>query len=183
MKTVSEKQGLQKLQKLKTEFQTRVRETYEHRAKSCQTCETKGACCQDAHFVNVHITRLEAVSIQKELKKLAAEKQTEIYQRIEKTVEKYELDSPGDTFRKTFACPLFEKQTGCLVHFSGKPAACIQHACYENEKDLPPDELQAEIESKIERLNERAYKTFARWLPLPVWLVENNSLQSDRTDF
>ena len=174
MKSLSEKQGLQKLQKLKKEFQMHVRENYEHRAKSCLTCETKGACCQDAHFVNVHITRLEAVSIVRELEKFPPEKQTEIYARIEQTIEKYALNSDGDTFRKTFACPLFEKEIGCTIHFSGKPAACIQHACYENQTDLPPDELQTEIETEIERLNERTYKTFPKWLPLPVFLYSIN---------
>jgi hypothetical protein len=170
MKPLSEKQGLQKLQKLKNEFQTAIHENYEFKAKSCLTCDTKGACCQDAHFVNVHITRLEAVAINNELQKFSPEKQSTLRQKIEKTIEKYELNSSGDTFRKTFACPLFEKEIGCLVHFAGKPAACIQHACYENQTDLPPDELQTEIETEIERLNERTYREFTKWLPLPVFL-------------
>ena len=170
MKTVSEKQALAKLHRLKTEFQNFIRDNYEHRAKSCLTCETKGACCIDAHFVNVHITHLEAVAIRHELKKLPIEKQNEIDERIEKTVEKYDLKSSGDTFSKTFACPLFEKTAGCLVHRSGKPAPCIQHACYENRADLPPDELQTEIEAEIESLNEQTYKKLANWLPLPVFL-------------
>jgi hypothetical protein len=174
MKTVSEKQALLKLQRIKTDFQNTIRENYEFKAKNCLTCETKGACCQDAHFVNVHITRLEAVSIRQELQKLPIEKQTEIYRRIEQTVETYDLKSSGDTFAKTFACPLFEKTTGCLVHQTGKPAACIQHACYENPADLPPDELQTEIETDIERLNEQTYKTIPRWLPLPVWIARIN---------
>jgi hypothetical protein len=171
MKPVSEKQSLLKLQKIKRNFQNFVRENFEHRAKSCLTCETKGACCLDAHFVNVHITRLEAVSINKELEKLSPEKQNEIYRRIENTIEKYELKSDGDTFAKTFACPLFEKEIGCLIHFSGKPAPCILHACYENKADLPPDELQMEIETEIEKLNEQTYKQLPKWLPLPVWLT------------
>ncbi len=175
MKPLSEKQALLKLHRLKTDFQNFVRENYERRAKSCLTCETKGACCLDAHFVNVHITRLEAVSIVSELKKLPPEKQTEIFGRIEQTIEKYRLNSDGDTFQKTFACPLFEKEIGCTIHFAGKPAACIQHACYENKTDLPPDELQTDIETQIERLNERAYKTFPKWLPLPVFLNLINS--------
>jgi hypothetical protein len=174
MKTVSEKQALVKLHRLKTAFQNHIRENHEFKAKSCLTCETKGACCTDAHFVNVHITRLEAVAIRNELKKLPIEKQNEIDERIERTVERYDLNATGDTFRTTFACPLFEKEIGCLVHFSGKPAACIQHACYENEADLPPDELQNEIESEIERLNERTYRRFPKWLPLPVFLNSTN---------
>jgi len=169
MKTLSEKQATLKLRKLKIDFRRFIKHNYEYRAKDCGTCETKGACCTDAHFVNVHITRLEAVVIREELQKLSAEKQLEIYQRVGETIEKYDLKSEGDTFAKTFACPLFEKGVGCLVH-SVKPAPCIQHACYERREDLPPDELQTEIEEKIEQLNEQTYKQFSHWLPLPVYL-------------
>lgn len=173
MKTLSEKQAAQKLIKLKSDFRAFIKCNYEHRAKDCGTCETKGACCTDAHFVNVHITRLEAVVIREELRKLSAEKQLEIYRRIGETIEKYGLKSEGDTFAKTFACPLFEKAVGCLVH-SVKPVPCIQHACYERLEDLPPDELRVETEEKIERLNERTYKQFPLWLPLPIWLRSVN---------
>lgn len=179
MKTLPEKQALSKLHRLKTDFRHFIRENYENRAKSCLTCETKGACCTDAHFVNVHITRLEAAAIGNELQKLSTEKQNEIYERAEQTVENYDLKSAGDTFRKTFACPLFEKTAGCLVHRTGKPAPCIQHACYENRADLPPDALQTEIETQIERLNEQTYKQFPQWLPLPVWLSRINPFRKD----
>ena len=157
MKTLAETKALKKLRNLKTVYKNRISETYEHRAKSCLTCETKGACCLDEHFVNVHITKLEAVLIKKELQKFPLEKQVEIYKRIENAVEKYDLKSEGDTFKKTFACPLFEKDAGCLIH-EVKPVPCIQHACYERREDLPPDELQTEAEEKIERLNEQTYK-------------------------
>lgn len=169
MKTLSEKLALRKLRDVKNDFRRRVSENYEHRAKSCLTCETQGACCVDAHFVNVHITKLEAVLIGEELGKLPAETRKSIVKRLAETIETYNLDSEGDTFQKTFACPLFEKGIGCLIH-EVKPAPCIQHACYENQADLPPDELQIEIEMKIERLNEQTYKQFPRWLPLPVWI-------------
>lgn len=169
MKTLSETKTIQKLKILKTEYKKRISENYEHRAKSCLTCETRGACCLDEHFVNVHITRLEAVLIKKELQKFSYEKQNEIYKRVENAIEKYDLKSEGDTFAKTFACPLFEKGAGCLIHMV-KPVPCIQHACYERKEDLPPDELQTETEEKIERLNEQTYKNFPNWLPLPVWL-------------
>jgi hypothetical protein len=173
MKPFSEKQALDKLRKLKNDYRNLITENYEHRAKSCETCETKGACCLDAHFVNVHITRLEAVLIREELQKLSAEKREEIQKRIAETVEKYDLTSDGDTFQKTFACPLFERSVGCLMH-AVKPTACIAHACYEREEDLPPDELQTQTEMKIERLNERTYKKAPRWLPLPLCLSEKN---------
>lgn len=169
MKTLSEKQSLLKLRKLKNNFRAGIKENYEHRAKNCAVCETKGACCLDAHFVNVHITKLEAVLIREELQKFSAEKRQEIYRRIAETIETYGLRSAGDTFAKTFACPLFEKNTGCLIH-EVKPMPCIQHACYENKKDLPPEELQTEAETRIEKLNEQTYKKLPRWLPLPVWL-------------
>lgn len=169
MKTLSEKQALIKLRTLKNDFRKNIKENYEHRAKDCGTCETKGACCLDAHFVNVHITRLEAVLINAEIKKLSAEKQKEINERITETIEKFELKSEGDTFGQTFACPLFEANVGCLIH-EVKPIPCIAHACYERAEDLPPDELQAETEDKIERLNGQTYKQFANWLPLPVYL-------------
>src|SRR5262245_10655599 len=150
MKPLSEKQALSKLRKLKDGLRASVK-TYERRAKDCGACETKGACCLDAHFVNVHITRLEAVLIQIELEKLPPEKQKETRARIAETIEKYDLTTNGDTFQKTFACPLFEKDAGCLVH-PVKPIPCIAHACYERAEDLPPDALQTEAEAKIERL-------------------------------
>lgn len=176
MKPLSEKQALLKLQKLKEIFRDEVKQNYEHRAKSCETCETKGACCLDAHFVNVHITRLEAVLIKNKLSKLSPEMQKEISKRINETIKKYNLSSEGDTFTKTFACPLFEKNVGCLIH-AVKPIPCIAHACYERQEDLPPDKLHDKAEEKIEQLNEKTYKQFPRWLPLPVWLdlIDKNS--------
>jgi hypothetical protein len=169
MKSLSEKSALLKLRALKNSFRARIKQNYEHRAKDCLTCETQGACCLDAHFVNVHITPLEAVLIREELAKFSLKKQNEIYKRIIETIKKYDLKSEGDTFAKTFACPLFEKGTGCLVH-SVKPLPCISHACYERKTDLPPDELQTEAETKIEKLNEQTYRKFPNWLALPVFL-------------
>lgn len=169
MKTLSEKQALLKLRELKNDFRDYIKQNYEHRAKSCETCETKGACCLDAHFVNVHITKLEAVLIKEELEKLSSEKQREISEQIENTIELYKLSEEGDTFSQTFACPLFQRNVGCLVH-SVKPIPCIQHACYERKEDLPPDELQENAQKKVERLNEKTYKYFTQWLPLPLFL-------------
>jgi hypothetical protein len=170
MKTLSETKALKKLQTLKATYQNFIKANYEHNAKDCQTCPTKGVCCLDAHFVNVHITKLEAVAISKTLALLSGEKQREVYERAAETVEKYDLKTSGDNFLKTFACPLFEKGVGCLVHSTAKPAPCIQHACYENEADLPPDELQKDTENQIERLNKRTYGNAFVWLSLPVWL-------------
>lgn len=170
MKKPSEKQALVRLQKIKDAYRESIATTYEHRAKSCLTCATKGACCLDAHFVNVHITRLEATAIRGVLKELPAEKRSEVYGRVDETVRKYGLTAEGDTFAQTFACPLFEKDSGCLVHKTGKPLPCIQHACYENKADLPPDELLAEQEGVVGSLNKRVYGSGPVWLPLPLWL-------------
>jgi hypothetical protein len=170
MKPFSETRALEKLQTLKTNFASRIRTDYEHNAKSCATCETPGACCLDAHFVNVHITPLEAVAIRNTIGKLSEEAQTGIYTRVENTISRYDLSSEGDTFSKTYACPLFEKGIGCLVHNEGKPLPCIAHACYENKNDLPPDDLVAEQESLVEKMNELTYRKPATWLPLPIAL-------------
>jgi hypothetical protein len=170
MKRPSEKQALKRLQKVKDAYRETIVRGYEHRAKSCLTCETKGACCLDAHFVNVHITRLEALAIRGVLAELPAERREAVYRRVGETIEKYGLSAEGDTFAQTFACPLFEKETGCLVHRTGKPLPCIQHACYEKREDLPPDELLAEQEETVGRLNKRVYGGEPAWLPLPLWL-------------
>jgi len=176
MKRLSERQALARLQKQKDEYRESIRATYEHRAKGCLTCETQGACCLDAHFVNVHVTRLEAKAIRDAIGKLSAEKREAVYRRVEYTVEKYGLSAEGDTFARTFACPLFEKGTGCLVHAEGKPLPCVQHACYENKADLPPDELLTEQEEPVGRLNKRVYGRDPVWLPLPLWLLPNKKV-------
>ena len=168
MKLLSETNALKKLHGVKTEFANRIRNGYEHRAKSCGTCETRGACCLDAHFVNVHITRLEAAAIRRTISSLGVDQQQKVSRRIDETIVKYDLSSEGDTFSKTYACPLFEKGIGCLVHHEGKPLPCIAHACYENKEDLPPDGLVAEHEGLVEKLNELTYRKCAKWLPLPV---------------
>jgi len=170
MKTLSRTKALKELQKLKAAYQSFVKTNYEHKADDCRTCPTKGVCCLDAHFVNVHITKLEAVAIRETLAQLNEEKQREIYERAAQTVKKYNLKTSGDTFAQTFACPLFEKGIGCLIHSTAKPAPCIQHACYKNKEDLPPEKLQQQTEDKIERLNKRTYGNTYAWLPLPVWL-------------
>lgn len=177
MKKLAETKALEELRELKASFQSFVKTNYESRAADCLTCPTKGACCLDAHFVNVHITRLEAVAIRRILDNLSEEKQSEIYERAAEAVEKYELKAAGDTFLKTFACPLFEKEVGCLVHSAGKPAPCISHACYEKAEDLPPERFAEKVESKIEKLNKRTYGKNAAWLALPVWLglIGNNN--------
>jgi len=167
---LSEQKTLLRLRSVISDLRSEIANKYEHRAKSCLTCETQGACCLDAHFVNVHISRLEAVSIQRSLGKLSLEKQAKINETIDATIEKYSLSAEGDTFAQTYACPLFEKGVGCLVHDDGKPVPCIVHACYERPEDLPPDELQMRVEVEIDDLNSQTYGGSQPLLPLPVAL-------------
>lgn len=162
MKVLSEKRALEKLHKLKSDFAMQLGEKFEHRAKSCLTCETPGACCLDAHFVNVRITRLEAVAIRDVIDTLP--NKDKVMSRLYDAIETFDL-ADG---REFYACPLFEKGIGCLVHERGKPLPCIFHACYENRKDLPPDHLVTEQEVLVEKLNESTYQKPATWLPLPV---------------
>jgi len=166
---------MERLREIQAEFAVEIRTRYEHRAKSCATCDTPGACCLDEHFVNVRISRLEARLIEKTLQKLPEQKQKEIYERVEKTVAKYGLSESGDTIVQTFACPLYEKGSGCLVHNEAKPLPCINHACYERKDDLPPDELLAEHEMQVDELNTRTYGKSMPLLPLPVALLTNSS--------
>jgi hypothetical protein len=161
------------LKNLKDSYRTFIGENFEFNAKDCGVCDTRGACCIDAHFVNVHITRLEAESIVRTL--TSKGKLTDVLTRNVATIEKYGLKETGDTFNQTFACPLFEKDAGCLVHHEGKPAPCIQHACYEKQSDLPPQFLQDRIEAKIETLNRDAFGEEPNWLPLPLWLEKLTS--------
>ena len=170
MKPLSETKALQKLHKLKTGYREFVRDRHEQNAKDCMTCEVQGKCCLDAHFVNVHITRLEAVAIQNAIVELETPTRERVLRRVDQVIVEYDLNDSRESFKKTFACPLFEKGVGCLVHEKGKPVPCIQHACYENESDIPPDELQLEKEKEIERLNSRVYGNAWNWLPLPVWI-------------
>jgi hypothetical protein len=168
MKILAEKKALVRLAAIRDEFAADISKNYEHAAKSCITCDTPGACCLDAHFVNVHITPLEAIAIGKVIDKLPDEHRRVVRQRVADTVSRFGLDRDGDTFSRTYACPLYEKGIGCLVHHEAKPLPCIQHACYENAGDLPPDALQTAAESQVARLNELAYGRPQPWLPLPV---------------
>lgn len=170
MKKLTQKTALQRLRNLKDSFRKRISEKFEYKAKDCLTCDVQGICCTDAHFVNVHITRLEALAIKNTIGKLTKTQQETIYKRNKETIEKHELAEDCGSFEKKFSCPLFEKGIGCLVHKEAKPATCIQHACYENEEDLPPDELQIAQEKNIERLNSQTFGNAWNWLPLPIWL-------------
>jgi hypothetical protein len=113
--------------------------------------------------------RLEAKAIANVVEKLPPELKKKVYLRIANAIDKYELDARSSG---TYACPLFEKGIGCLVHATAKPLPCIAHACYERKEDLPPDELLTEKETEIVNLNERVYGELTL-LPLPVAVKQN----------
>ncbi|HEY0376274.1 MAG TPA: hypothetical protein VGC87_04890 [Pyrinomonadaceae bacterium] len=169
----NERKALARLQRVKSAYQSFIKLNYEHAAEDCRTCPTRGVCCTDAHFVNVHVTRLEAVAIRETLRRtprLTDEARRAVYARARLAVEHYQLRASGDTFSQTYSCPLYEPKVGCLVHARAKPAPCIQHACYENWEDLPPASLQARTEHRVEQLNGEVYGAAWAWLPLPLWL-------------
>lgn len=174
MKRLTESEALARLRREKSAYQSHVKLTYEHAARSCRQCPTPGACCTDAHFVNVHITRLEAVAVRDTVlrtPRLTDDERRAVFSRARAAVSRYQLRAAGDTYAQTFSCPLFAPGTGCLVHARSKPAPCVQHACYDDWEDVPPAGLQWRTESRVERLNERAYGAAWAWLPLPLWLT------------
>jgi Fe-S-cluster containining protein len=169
MKALSEKQAIEKLCHLKDALRANIVRNYEFRAKSCAVCETPGACCLDAHFVNVRISRLEAAAMRRKLAETGPEMLVRIEKRITKSIADHKLDEALDPMTATYACPLFEPGVGCVVH-DVKPAACIVHACYEREADFPPDELLDAAEAAIDRLDARSFGSRQSWRPIPVAL-------------
>src|ERR687893_1122930 len=110
MRRLTEAEALARLQRGKAAFQTHVKLNFEHRARDCRACPTPGVCCTDAHFVNVHITRLEAVAVRETLERtprLKEEERRAVYARARAAVARYGLRAGGDTFAQTFSCPLF----------------------------------------------------------------------------
>ena len=174
MRTLSEPDALARLQRLKAAYQTHVKLNFEPAARDCRTCPTAGVCCTDAHFVNVHVTRLEAVALRETIRRtprLTDDERRAVYARAREAVARYGLRAGGDTYAQTFSCPLYVPRAGCLVHRRAKPAPCIQHACYDSWEDVPPVGLQWRTESRVERLNEQVYGAEWGWLPLPLWLT------------
>jgi len=174
MRRVSEAEALARLRKGKAAFQTNLKLNFERRAQDCRACPTPGACCTDAHFVNVHVTRLEAVAIRDTIgrtPRLNEDERRAVYERARSAVERYGLRAAGETFAQTYSCPLYVAGAGCLVHQRAKPAPCVQHACYDDWADVPPLDLQWREERRIEQLNTEVYGAAWAWLPLPVWLT------------
>lgn len=167
MKLISEQKAIELANARKGAFAAEIGERFEHRAKSCATCEVKGSCCTDVHFVNVRITRLEARSINAVLAELPEEVRTRAGERIARSAEILKNEERAEA---KFACPLFERELGCLVHGKAKPFPCITHACYERPEDLPPDELLAAEEAEVLKLERRAYGRNFAALPIPLAL-------------
>lgn len=173
MSRLSEQEALARLQRVKAAYQTFIKLNYERAAEDCAVCPTRGVCCTDAHFVNVHITRLEAVAMRETLERtprLTSAEKRAVYAHARAAVKRYHLQATGETFKQTYACPLYSPAQGCLVHRRAKPAPCIQHACYENWEDLPPARLQTRTEHRVEQLNTEIYGAAWAWLPTPLWL-------------
>jgi hypothetical protein len=176
MKILTEAAALTRLQREKAAYRSHIKVNYEPAARSCGACPTPGVCCTDAHFVNVHITRLEAVAIRETLARTPRLNDAErraVYTRARLAVERYGLraSATGDTYAQTYSCPLFAPGVGCLVHARAKPAPCIQHACYDNWEEMPPVRLQWRTERRVELLNEKTYGAAWDWLPTPLWLT------------
>ncbi len=175
MRKLSEAAALAQLQRGKAALQSHIKLNFEPAARDCRVCPTQGVCCTDAHFVNVHITRLEAVAMRETLERtprLTAQERRAVYVRARAAVERYNLRAAGgDTYAQTYSCPLFAPGVGCLVHQRAKPAPCIQHACYNNWEDVPPLDLQWRAERHVEQLNTEAYGAAWAWLPTPLWLT------------
>ena len=184
----SEQEALAQLQRVKSAYQSFIKINYEHAAENCRTCPTRGLCCTDTHFVNVHITRLEAVAIRETLRRtprLTDEARRAVYERARLAIERYQLRASGDTFSQTYSCPLYDPTAGCLVHARAKPAPCVQHACYENWEDLPPASLQTRTErwrsaaSSIGRIGRRRRRNSgARSRSTPSWRLSARSFRS-----
>jgi len=163
-RSISESEALKRLDQIRNAFKKRVSEAYEHAAKPCSACSTPGACCLDAHFVNVRISRLEAAAIARSLEELEPEHRREVYDRINESISRFKLDERANTY----ACPLYEKSVGCLVHNTAKPLPCVMHACYQRQEDLPPDELLDEAELLVDGLNRKVYGRSLPLVSLPV---------------
>ncbi|MGQ9897102.1 MAG: hypothetical protein ACUVR8_06055 [Acidobacteriota bacterium] len=166
--------ALTRLRRIKQRFARYVGKNYGHLAADCAACPTP--CCADAQFVNVHIVQLEAKAMLDTLRyspKHGPAKVQEVLARAADAVTRYRLTESGDTFRQTYACPLFESGVGCLVHWKAKPAACIQHGCYERWEDLPETETQWHVERQVATLDAAVYGVPSTWLPIPLWLLRS----------
>ncbi|MBX3243265.1 MAG: hypothetical protein KF685_02210 [Acidobacteria bacterium] len=168
MRTLSETKAIEKLGSAVQKLSREIIDGFEHNALDCAVCDDRGRCCRDEHFVNVRITRLEAAAIRKVIDELPPWKSQALQQRIEQAVVRYELEGNDDALG--YACPLLDDNARCLVHGKAKPMPCVMHACYENENDLPPEEMLAEHEVSVGQLNKKVYGSDMLPLPIPLAL-------------
>src|ERR1044071_1153027 len=174
MREIQEHKALVQLRRAKQNFADYINRNYAFKAADCSRCTT--VCCVDPDFVNVNITRLEAVAIWRTLKnspRLGPKKAAEVIERARTAVDKYRLTAYGDTYKQRYSCPLFEPGIGCLVHWKAKPAPCIQHGCYDNWQDLPDMTEFGRVERRVEQLNQRVYgdKEREEYATIPIWLA------------
>jgi hypothetical protein len=164
--------ALAKLRRLKRTFAEYIGRNFGHLAVDCAKCPTP--CCADAQFVNVNITRLEAVAMLEALRRSPShgpQKVAQTLARARDAVARYGLSETGDTFAKTYACPLYEPGKGCAVHWKAKPAPCIQHGCYERWEDLPETRTLRRVERATARLDAATFGEPARPMTIPMWLL------------
>ena len=119
MRYTSESKAIEQLEVIRREFAHEIAGRFEHNAKPCSQCETPGACCLDEHFVNVRISRIEAAAIKRALNDLPESLRSKVMDRTTTVVERLKS---GDG--EKYACPLYEKGIGCLVHHTAKPLPC-----------------------------------------------------------
>src|SRR5215475_12035433 len=153
MRPITESKALAHLKRIKDNFRNYIAR-HSQNAVDCSTCSMP--CCVDSKFVNVNITRLEAKAILRTLQqspRISRQKFNQIMMRAEQAIFKHRLNATGDTFKQTYACPLFEKGVGCLVHYKAKPAPCIQFGCYEDWQDIPDTREFHRVQRRVERLH------------------------------
>jgi Fe-S-cluster containining protein len=179
MKFLSETSGLRIIEEARRDLRIAV-STHEVMAKDCQTCETRGLCCTDTHFVNVRISPLETKAIINHIEGLSDRLKTRIRMRLAESLENFEEQTPTDAESVFYSCPLFDKDVGCSVH-EVKPGACIHHACYENKSDLPPAMILDEYEEVVELANKRVYGKDQTSVPIPLAIGRkwSNSVSSN----
>ena len=183
MRFVSETNGMTQLAIARQSLRDAVA-PYETNAKDCGTCETRGVCCTDIHFVNVRITTLESKAIASAIGALSDEKRTSVLKNISLAAETLRKGESPDLEMRFYSCPLFDDAVGCSVH-EVKPGTCIHHACYEQRRDLPPDHLLEEHEQEVADLNKRVYGKDSVPLPIPIALsliLENSGAPDAATD-
>lgn len=165
MKPLAISNALRKLAMVREDFRATIVGKYEPNAKDCSACEVQGVCCTDEHFVNVRVTSLDGEAIGRAVRALPEPIRSRVAERNESA-----LLSLAMTDSALYSCPLFEAGTGCLVHREAKPLPCINHACYESKKDLPPDELLEAAEREVAMLNNRTYGFGWTLEAIPFWL-------------